>query len=1386
MSAAPDFYSLVKGKTEPIQSKQPAKDPDFYSLVRKQTKEPALDKQPERFEVTPGQEKPEGFLDRFGRSLSYQAQTSQAVTPRGARIIAEEAPKLAEGATAGFYKAPEQEIPEEEKEGRRVIGESFRLTGEAGLISGANKFLKFMGINPKTWYGRAATSAGIGAGLSTAKQAAYEGEVDPAEVAKDAALWAGIDVGLEAINSGLNFKKMVEYIAEKSGNSKTDVLKFLKDRVMAKFRGKPQPAPEVLAAEALDVAKEASRSAEQGTIEITPVAEEKPVAPISKEAAKAVEAPKETEITPSLQPREEEITPSTEPKTNDELVQSKVISSSEAPEEKLSLKERLQDYETRFINQYAPLDRLAEGKETFENPGKLAELVEGAAGQAKQALELGQFDIETLETTGPGLRQIFEPKRILEVEGKKKLDRKAFRAYLAARSSLDRAKLGQKTAISPEEAKSYIEKHKRYEPLARDYTNFLNQNLSNLRKSGMLTADAEKAMREMYLNYAPLHRLIDKPKRAHPLKTKTLQPEKLPKRAKGSARTIIDPLESAIKNTAASYRAIAKNRTMNAIRNQLEPLGYKAKPAPKTDHSAAHLQDLMGDAEPDISDKLAGQLSEIKNVLDPASYAPGDGKIFGYRDGKRWEMEAPQEVIDAVKNLNPAQSSFVLGMVNKWRGIFSSGIVLQPGTMLRLSGMDLVVTTLQSKYPTFPVLDLPINVFYNFPRMLLEVLKKGELYQDYLKSGAAQFALQGLDRSQVESMVTDITNSERTQQYGLKELSKDTLKLPWTAIKSAWKTLGKVSEKLGDANRMIEFEKSYSSAIGRGLSRSQALAQAAHDAFEVSVPYGRQGSSAALQEMYKIFPFMRTIVNSNLTFAKAMDPRNPNFTKMLSTALAALTLPTLYFYMRNRNDERYQRIPQEDRDRNIYIYTSEDPDEEPIRLRKIWQYGFVFQTMPERVVEFLAQKDPKAFEKLFKNFEYEFSPFQFMSLSSAIEDGFHPEKLFEGTRFQVIPEKQRRIDASLQHTQSTSDVAKKLGALTKISPIYIDFIIGNVGGGLGQNIARLFDEVEYFTGLNEERRPESKHADNVLWGTFFARGPTKRSEYLNNFYKRHDQMQTIKSTIRQLKKEGQDEKADQYAKAHPYVETEWMRRRVGNYYKKIDDVLARPAQLRLIGRRKAGARSPLHRSVSRGEKDVDVDRNRALPSKARIYSQNKEVTNLMATQTQLMMRSSIVGPLMRPITPPDLLEQIRYLLLWKSDVQKLPSQGPCPPSNESGWRFIKDDDIPIWFQTKWAANYARYLEWLRNAGYFKEWRYQPKNFPIKGIRGGYTPDFRILRNDEAHFWIETKNIHEDLDLYEKTVYFEMNYPDETLVMADINWFEENGEMLKRHLSDWED
>ncbi len=73
------------------------------------------------------------------------------------------------------------------------------------------------------------------------------------------------------------------------------------------------------------------------------------------------------------------------------------------------------------------------------------------------------------------------------------------------------------------------------------------------------------------------------------------------------------------------------------------------------------------------------------------------------------------------------------------------------------------------------------------------------------------------------------------------------------------------------------------------------------------------------------------------------------------------------------------------------------------------------------------------------------------------------------------------------------------------------------------------------------------------------------------------------------------------------------------------------------------------------------------------------------------------------------------------DHQTLPNQGNPQQSTEAGWRYVGDDHIPIWFQSKCAANFARFLEHLRISGHLRGWRYQPKIFRVKGVRGGYTP-----------------------------------------------------------------
>jgi len=53
------------------------------------------------------------------------------------------------------------------------------------------------------------------------------------------------------------------------------------------------------------------------------------------------------------------------------------------------------------------------------------------------------------------------------------------------------------------------------------------------------------------------------------------------------------------------------------------------------------------------------------------------------------------------------------------------------------------------------------------------------------------------------------------------------------------------------------------------------------------------------------------------------------------------------------------------------------------------------------------------------------------------------------------------------------------------------------------------------------------------------------------------------------------------------------------------------------------------------------------------------------------------------------------------------------------------------FRSKWEANYARYLEWMKNRGEITDWDYECDTFEFGRIkRGGrfYTPDFKVTKS----------------------------------------------------------
>lgn len=76
---------------------------------------------------------------------------------------------------------------------------------------------------------------------------------------------------------------------------------------------------------------------------------------------------------------------------------------------------------------------------------------------------------------------------------------------------------------------------------------------------------------------------------------------------------------------------------------------------------------------------------------------------------------------------------------------------------------------------------------------------------------------------------------------------------------------------------------------------------------------------------------------------------------------------------------------------------------------------------------------------------------------------------------------------------------------------------------------------------------------------------------------------------------------------------------------------------------------------------------------------------------------------------------------------------------KAGWREIGSKKK--FYRSRWEANYARYLEFLKIQNQIKEWSHEPDIFWFEGIKRGcvsYLPDFKITNNDGSIEYHEVK------------------------------------------------
>lgn len=83
---------------------------------------------------------------------------------------------------------------------------------------------------------------------------------------------------------------------------------------------------------------------------------------------------------------------------------------------------------------------------------------------------------------------------------------------------------------------------------------------------------------------------------------------------------------------------------------------------------------------------------------------------------------------------------------------------------------------------------------------------------------------------------------------------------------------------------------------------------------------------------------------------------------------------------------------------------------------------------------------------------------------------------------------------------------------------------------------------------------------------------------------------------------------------------------------------------------------------------------------------------------------------------------------------------------KSGWRNI--GGIDKYYRSRWEANYARYLQWLKDQGKILDWLHEPMTFWFEDIKRGscsYLPDFMVTELDgrrdchEVKGWMDTRS-----------------------------------------------
>lgn len=733
---------------------------------------------------------------------------------------------------------------------------------------------------------------------------------------------------------------------------------------------------------------------------------------------------------------------------------------------------------TAIFNFLAPLEKMEANIPVAERVSTKIKFAQTATSEINSVLENGIFSNITGNFEKGGLKAAYgnlQWKKFTKGLKPEEYSVRELNEYRHSRQALKRQAEGKKTGIDTQIAKKDVERLKgKYEPIAQRIRQYNRDVLETYGKDLLGESKLSKWDKDFETS---LYRVMDSGENSI-LKSGSLKPKQPFKAFKGSERKQIPASESDVYNTSMLISNAKKNEAIlqyakGIQEGTLEGVIRKGENIPIPESVIKDLN--ISPEQIDIAENLYNQTR--KN-----SFTPKKNTLRGWKNGQPIDIEVPEDIFNIFSTFTPNEGNLITKFVSATNRLFSKGITLSPRKFLSITSRDAVSAFIYSKTG-----QNSLSVF----KALVEVFGNKESYKQFKAMGGDVYAsrlAERIDRSKkIEDLITPGSKG---------------IMVPFEKMGSYF---SKYSESLGDISLAVPLAE-YNRALAKYGNTAEGRIMAAMEARRVTYDPNRKGGSKIVRELGNYIPFW----NVSLQDISMLGSNLKNKSTWIK-GLSSLTVPTLLLKMTNAGNPDYEALNPVDKAAFWHIYFGDSH----VRIPIPWLLGTTFKVGAEFFYDMVQsgvnnndKKAKEAWQGLYENFTENLSgsvppilqTYIEMATGKSAQSPLGVLTNSESRAPEVIPRRLQDLPPELQYTSKTSQLAKWFGQHWGMSPVKVERVIKNFGTLVAADVLALTDEIAYFSGLAEDKRPEQNEKNYLLLGNFVSDSTPTRTKYANEFY----------------------------------------------------------------------------------------------------------------------------------------------------------------------------------------------------------------------------------------------------------------------------------------------